>query len=112
MGFWKRLELLFFLIMRRDTGFFLAKWKIKSFDSHQPLNHTLPARRVKKVDQPRGISPPGPPPRTGREADIAVLKIIDEPATLRDSVGGEWSVNQRIAAQWTIRQGELLKGKG
>ena len=48
----------------------------------------------------------------GREADIAVLKIIDEPTTLRDSVGGEWSVNQRIAAQWTIRRGELFKGKG
>jgi len=48
----------------------------------------------------------------GREADIAVLKIIDEPTTLRDSVGGEWSVNQRIAAQWTIRQGELFRGKG
>jgi len=47
----------------------------------------------------------------GREADIAVLKIIDEPTTLRDSVGGEWSVNQRIAAQWTIRGGELFKGK-
>ncbi|MDZ4341205.1 MAG: amidohydrolase/deacetylase family metallohydrolase [Candidatus Binatia bacterium] len=48
----------------------------------------------------------------GREADIAVLKITDEPTTLRDYVGGEWSVNQRIAAQWTIRQGELFKGKG
>ncbi len=48
----------------------------------------------------------------GREADIAGLKIIDEPTTLRDSVGGEWSVNQRIAAQWTIRQGELFRGKG
>src|SRR3990172_5725812 len=48
----------------------------------------------------------------GREADIAVLKIIDEPTTLRDSVGGEWSVNQRIAAQWTIRRGEVFRGKG
>jgi len=47
----------------------------------------------------------------GREADIAVLKIIDEPTTLRDSVGGEWSVNQRIAALWTVRRGELFKGK-
>ena len=47
----------------------------------------------------------------GREADIAVLKIIDEPTTLRDSVGGEWSVNQRIAALWTVRQGELFRGK-
>ena len=48
----------------------------------------------------------------GREADIAVLRIIDEPTTLRDSVGGEWSVNQRIAAQWTIRRGEVFRGKG
>jgi dihydroorotase len=47
----------------------------------------------------------------GREADIAVLKIIDEPTTLRDSVGGKWSINQRIAALWTVRQGELFKGK-
>jgi dihydroorotase len=48
----------------------------------------------------------------GREADMAVLKIIDEPTKLRDSVGGEWSVNQRIAAQWTIRAGKLFKGRG
>ena len=48
----------------------------------------------------------------GREADIAVLRIIDEPTMLRDSVGGEWSVNQRIAAHWTIRRGEPFKGKG
>ena len=47
----------------------------------------------------------------GREADIAVLKIIEEPTTLRDSVGGEMVHQQRIAAQWTIRQGELYKGK-
>ena len=47
----------------------------------------------------------------GREADIAVLKITDEPTTLRDSVGGEWSINQRIAALWTVRQGELFRGK-
>ena len=47
----------------------------------------------------------------GREADIAVLRIVDDPVTLRDSVGGEWSVNQRIAALWTVRQGELFKGK-
>ncbi len=48
----------------------------------------------------------------GREADIAVLKITDEATTLRDSVGGEWSVNQRIAAQWTIRAGEVFQGRG
>ena len=48
----------------------------------------------------------------GREADIAVLKIIDEPTTLRDSVGGELKVNQRIAARWTIRAGEVFQGRG
>ena len=48
----------------------------------------------------------------GREADIAVLKIIDEPTKLRDSVGGEMTANQRIAVCWTIRQGEVFQGKG
>jgi dihydroorotase len=49
---------------------------------------------------------------TGREADIAVLQLIDEPTALRDCVGGEWNVNQRLAARWTIRRGELFQGKG
>lgn len=48
----------------------------------------------------------------GREADIAVLKVVEEPTKLRDSVGGEWSVNQRIAAQWTIRAGNVFQGRG
>jgi dihydroorotase len=48
----------------------------------------------------------------GREADIAVLQLIDEPTKLRDCVGGEWNVNQRLAARWTIRRGELFEGKG
>jgi dihydroorotase len=34
----------------------------------------------------------------GREADIAVLQILDDPVTLRDSVGGEKLHQQRIAA--------------
>src|SRR5919108_3759509 len=46
----------------------------------------------------------------GREADIAVLQIIDEPIKLRDSVGGEMTHKQRIAAKWTIRAGELFPG--
>jgi len=46
----------------------------------------------------------------GREADIAVLQIADEPTKLRDSVGGELTVNQRIAAKWTIRSGEVFPG--
>ena len=48
----------------------------------------------------------------GREADIAVLQIIDEPTKLRDSVGGEITHKQRIAAKWTIRAGEVFQGKG
>lgn len=47
----------------------------------------------------------------GREADIAVLKLIDEPTKLRDSVGGEMLHKQRIAACWTIRAGEVFEGK-
>jgi dihydroorotase len=48
----------------------------------------------------------------GREADIAVLQLVNEPTTLRDSVGGEITVNQRIAARCTIRRGEVFPGKG
>ena len=48
----------------------------------------------------------------GREADIAVLQILDDPVTLRDSVGGEKLHQQRIAAQWTIRAGEVFQGRG
>jgi len=46
----------------------------------------------------------------GREADIAVLQLVNEPTKLRDSVGGEMTVNERIAARWTIRRGEVLQG--
>jgi dihydroorotase len=48
----------------------------------------------------------------GREADIAVLQLIDEPTKLRDSVGGEMTYKQRIAAKWTIRAGEVFQGRG
>ncbi len=48
----------------------------------------------------------------GREADIAVLQIVDEPTKLLDSVGGEMTHRQRIAARWTIRAGEVFQGKG
>jgi dihydroorotase len=47
----------------------------------------------------------------GREADIAVLQLVDESTKLRDCVGGEWNVNKRIAARWTIRRGEVFPGK-
>ena len=48
----------------------------------------------------------------GREADIAVLQILDDPITLRDSVGGEKLHKQRIAAKWTVRAGEVFQGRG
>jgi dihydroorotase len=48
----------------------------------------------------------------GREADVAVLQIVNEPTKLRDSVGGEMTVEQRIAARWTIRRGEVFQGAG
>jgi dihydroorotase len=47
----------------------------------------------------------------GREADIAVLQVVDEPIKLRDSVGGEMTHKQRIAAKWTIRAGEVFPGR-
>ena len=48
----------------------------------------------------------------GREADIAVLQIVDEPVTLWDSLGAEKVHKQRIAARWTIRAGEVFQGRG
>jgi hypothetical protein len=41
-----------------------------------------------------------------------VLQLIDEPTKLRDCVGGEWNVNRRLAARWTIRRGEPFQGRG
>src|SRR5690349_13890393 len=49
---------------------------------------------------------------TGREADIAVLRIVEDPAMLRDSSGKERLHKQRIAVQWTIRAGEVFQGRG
>jgi dihydroorotase len=48
----------------------------------------------------------------GREADMAVLQLIEEAVTLRDCVGGKMTADQRIAARWTIRRGEMFEGKG
>ncbi len=48
----------------------------------------------------------------GRDADIAVLQVVDGPVTLRDSVGGEKIHKQRIAAKWTVRAGEVFQGRG
>jgi dihydroorotase len=48
----------------------------------------------------------------GREADISVLELVNEPTKLRDSLGEEMLAKQRIATRWTIRGGEVFSGKG
>ena len=47
----------------------------------------------------------------GREADIAVLQIVNEPTELHDSIGGQMTSSQRIAGKWTIRAGEVFEGR-
>jgi dihydroorotase len=47
----------------------------------------------------------------GREADLTVLQLLDTSHKLRDCVGGERIADQRIAARWTIRKGEIFAGK-
>jgi dihydroorotase len=46
--------------------------------------------------------------KVGREADIAILQVIDESVKLKDSVGGEMIAQQRIAPRWTIRGGQVF----
>ena len=48
----------------------------------------------------------------GREADIAVVQVVDDPVQLRDSVGAERLHQQRLAVRWTIRAGEVFEGRG
>ncbi len=48
----------------------------------------------------------------GREADIAVLQVLNEHVELRDTVHGELSAEQRLAVRWTIRRGAVFEGKG
>lgn len=46
--------------------------------------------------------------KVGREADLGVLQIVDGPAKLYDSVGGELVAERRIAARWSIRHGDIV----
>jgi dihydroorotase len=46
----------------------------------------------------------------GREADLAVLQLVDSQTRLRDCVGGEILASRRIAVRWTIRRGEVFAG--
>jgi dihydroorotase len=41
------------------------------------------------------------------EADVAVLQLVNQKTRLRDCVGAEMDVEQRIVARWTIRRGIL-----
>jgi dihydroorotase len=61
-----------------------------------------PARVIGWQDRLGGLE-------VGREADIAVLMLANEPTKLRDCVGGEWNVNQRLAVRWTMRAGEVCQ---
>jgi dihydroorotase len=47
----------------------------------------------------------------GREADIAVLEVVNEPMKLQDSAGRERTAIKRIAARYTIRAGEVFEPK-
>jgi dihydroorotase len=44
----------------------------------------------------------------GREADVAVLQVVNEATQLRDCVGAQIEAEQRIAARWTVRGGMLF----
>jgi dihydroorotase len=44
----------------------------------------------------------------GREADLAVLEIVEGPAKLRDSLGNERVAERRIVPRWTIRARRLF----
>lgn len=48
----------------------------------------------------------------GREADLAVLQVVNDYVELRDTVGGELSPEQRLAVRWTIRAGQIFEAKG
>jgi dihydroorotase len=44
----------------------------------------------------------------GREADIAVLELVEAPLTLRDCVGAELEAERGLRVQHTIRQGQVV----
>ncbi len=45
-----------------------------------------------------------------READITVLRIVDEPTILRDSLGNCLTTERRFDVLWTVRRGQLHRG--
>ena len=44
----------------------------------------------------------------GREADVAVLELVDSPIALRDCVGGELTTDRWLRACHTIRAGHVV----
>lgn len=48
----------------------------------------------------------------GRKADVAVLRLEEDPVTLRDSVGAEIMAPERLTARWTVRNGQVYDAPG
>jgi dihydroorotase len=48
----------------------------------------------------------------GREADLAILEVRNEPIVLTDSVGAEMSAERQIVTRWTIRGGTPMVAGG
>jgi dihydroorotase len=48
--------------------------------------------------------------QVGREADVAVLDLVEGPAALRDSVGGMLTAERSFHARWTVRAGVAHAG--
>lgn len=64
-----------------------------------------PAKAIGWQDRLGSIEP-------GRAADLAVLEVVEGPVTFQDSVGKELASDQRIAARWTVRAGQVYEGAG
>jgi dihydroorotase len=48
----------------------------------------------------------------GREADVTLLELREEPTRLLDSVGEEVTGDRRIVPRWTIRAGQVFAAGG
>jgi dihydroorotase len=84
------------------TKFLALGWSFEPIIAACTIN---PARAVGCQDRLGSLE-------VGREADIAILQVIDESVNLHDSIGGEIIARQRIAPRWTIRGGEVFAAKG
>ena len=79
----------------------------KILDLGMPLAEVIrrstwePATSIGMEDQLGSLQP-------GREADIAVLRLSEEPVTYSDSHGTTWQGRYKLRAERTIRAGEIL----